>query len=163
MKMESFATKISNAAERVYQYRETIGNEVDLCIEIHRQLNVPEAIALGREIEKARPMFYEDPVRPDNFDDMQRVASEIHIPIATGERLHTLEEFGMLLARNACQYIRPGCVPVRRNYAGEKDSGCCGSKRCTGRASQSIKSGEHGSLPSSWRLPYRILPSRNIH
>ena len=107
MKMESFATKISNAAERVYQYRETIGNEVDLCIEIHKQLNVPEAIALGREIEKARPMFYEDPVRPDNFDDMQRVASEIHIPIATGERLHTLEEFGMLLARNACQYIRP--------------------------------------------------------
>lgn len=57
MKMESFATKISNAAERVYQYRETIGNEVDLCIEIHRQLNVPEAIALGREIEKPDRCF----------------------------------------------------------------------------------------------------------
>ena len=107
MPLESFAAKISNASERVYQYREAVGNEVDLCIEIHRQLNVPEAIALGREIEQARPMFFEDPVRPDNFDDMEKVADKIHIPIATGERLHTLEEFGMLLSRNACQYIRP--------------------------------------------------------
>ena len=62
MPLESFAAKISNASERVYQYREAVGNEVDLCIEIHRQLNVPEAIALGREIEQARPMFFEDPV-----------------------------------------------------------------------------------------------------
>ena len=38
---------------------------------------------------------------------MEKVADRIHIPIATGERLHTLEEFGMLLSRNACQYIRP--------------------------------------------------------
>lgn len=107
MPLESFAAKISTASERVYQYREAVGNEVDLCIEIHRQLNVPEAIALGREIEQARPMFFEDPVRPDNFDDMEKVADRIHIPVATGERLHTLEEFGMLLSRNACQYIRP--------------------------------------------------------
>lgn len=107
MPLESFAAKISTASERVYQYREAVGNEVDLCIEIHRQLNVPEAIALGREIEQASPMFFEDPVRPDNFDDMEKVADRIHIPVATGERLHTLEEFGMLLSRNACQYIRP--------------------------------------------------------
>lgn len=107
MPLGSFSSKIDKAAERVYQYREAVGNEVDLCIEIHRQLNVPEAIALGRSIEKARPLFYEDPVRPDNFDDMAKVAEKIGIPIATGERIHTLEEFGMLIRREACQYIRP--------------------------------------------------------
>ena len=34
-------------------------------------------------------------------------AQKIHIPIATGERLHTIYEFEMLLARNAVQYVRP--------------------------------------------------------
>ena len=103
----SYAAKMDKAIESVYKYREAVGNEVDLCIEIHRQLTVPEAITLGREIEPCRPMFYEDPVRPDNFDEMAKVAAGINIPIATGERIHTIQEFGMLLSRGACQYIRP--------------------------------------------------------
>ena len=103
----TFARKISRAAESVFAYREAVGDDVDLCIEIHRQLSIPEAVALGREIEPARPMFYEDPVRPDNFDDMAQVARNIGIPIATGERFHTLQEFAMLLRRDACRYIRP--------------------------------------------------------
>lgn len=103
----TFAQKMDRAIESVYKYREAVGNEVDLCIEIHRQLSVPEAITLGREIESCHPLFYEDPVKPDNFDEMAKVASAIGISIATGERIHTLQEFGMLLARNACHYIRP--------------------------------------------------------
>lgn len=103
----TFAKKMDKAIESVYKYREAVGNDVDLCIEIHRQLSVPEAITLGREIEPCHPMFYEDPVRPDNFDEMAQVARGIGISIATGERIHTVQEFGMLLARNACHYIRP--------------------------------------------------------
>lgn len=104
---QGFAAKITEAARSVYAYREAVGNDVDLCIEIHRQLTIPEAIALGREIEPVHPLFYEDPVRPDNFDDMAEVARAVSIPIATGERIHTLEEFAMLLSRRACRYIRP--------------------------------------------------------
>ncbi len=103
----SFSEKIGHAVESVFKYREAVGDEVDLCIEIHRRLSIPEAIALGRAIEPCRPYFYEDPVKPDNFDDMAKVAAAVGIPIATGERLHTLQEFGMLLQRNACYYVRP--------------------------------------------------------
>jgi galactonate dehydratase len=52
-------------------------------------------------------MFLEDPVRPDNFDSMAAVARDVSVPIATGERLHTADEFAMLLARGAVQYVRP--------------------------------------------------------
>lgn len=106
-KNRSFAQKIEMAAESVFEYRKAVGNEVDLCIEIHRQLSVPEAVALGRMIEPCHPLFYEDPVRPDNFDEMAAVARAVNISIATGERIHTLQEFGMLLSRGACHYIRP--------------------------------------------------------
>jgi galactonate dehydratase len=44
---------------------------------------------------------------PDNFDAMGLVAQNISIPIATGERLHSIHEFEMLLSRGAVQYVRP--------------------------------------------------------
>jgi len=99
--------KMRDAIDAVRQYREAVGDEVDLCIEIHRRLTPAEAIVLGRGIEQYRPYFYEDPILPDNFDAMGLVAQHINIPIATGERLHTIYEFEMLLARNAVQYVRP--------------------------------------------------------
>jgi galactonate dehydratase len=104
---QTHAQKIGRAAERVRQYREAVGEDVDLCIEIHRRLLPAEAIALAREIEPYRPYFYEDPVKPDNLDAMAQVAANVRIPIATGERLHTIQEFEMLLRRFAVHYVRP--------------------------------------------------------
>ena len=104
---KTHASKMAETIETVARYREALGNEVDLCIEIHRQLTPAEAIVLARGIEPYHPFFYEDPVLPDNFDAMALVAHNIHIPIATGERLHTIYEFEMLLKRGAVQYVRP--------------------------------------------------------
>ena len=101
------AEKIEETVETVAQYRQALGNQVDLCIEIHRQLTPAEAIVLARGIEPYHPFFYEDPTLPDNFDAMGLIAQNIHIPIATGERLHTIYEFEMLLRRGAVQYVRP--------------------------------------------------------
>lgn len=104
---ETYAKRIDEGIESVAAYREAVGNDVDLCIEMHRQLTVAEAIVFGRAIEPYRPMFYEDPVRPDNIDDMATVSRKIAIPIATGERYHTIYEFSMLLARSGCSFVRP--------------------------------------------------------
>ena len=99
--------KMEDAIETVAQYREAVGKAVDLCIDIHRRLTPAEAIVLARGIEPYHPFFYEDPILPDNFDAMGLVAQHIEIPIATGERLHTIYEFEALLRRGAVQYVRP--------------------------------------------------------
>jgi galactonate dehydratase len=99
--------KMRDAIETVGAYREAVGNDVDLCIEIHRRLTPAEAVVLARGIEQYHPFFYEDPILPDNFDAMGLVAQQIAIPIATGERIHTIYEFEMLLSRGAVQYVRP--------------------------------------------------------
>ncbi|HEX5501032.1 MAG TPA: mandelate racemase/muconate lactonizing enzyme family protein [Thermomicrobiales bacterium] len=104
---QTHAAKIGEAIESVRQYREAVGDAVDLCIEIHRRLAPAEAVALAQGIAPYRPFFYEDPILPDNFDAMGLVARHVQIPIATGERLHTIHEFAMLLARGAVQYVRP--------------------------------------------------------
>lgn len=104
---KTHADKISDAIDTVRRYREAVGNDVDLCIEIHRRLTPTEAVQLGNGIEQFHPFFYEDPVTPDNFDEMEYVADKISIPIATGERFSSLWEFEMALSRNSVQYVRP--------------------------------------------------------
>ncbi|MET3506158.1 galactonate dehydratase [Halalkalibacter oceani] len=104
---ETYAEKIGNAIERVRLYREAVGDEVDLCIEIHRRLKPAEAIAFAKGIAQYHPFFIEDPTTPDNFDSMTHIANNIDIPLATGERFHTPQEFAHLLSRNAVDYVRP--------------------------------------------------------
>ncbi len=104
---ETHAQKIGRAIDRVAAYRHAVGDEVDLCIEIHRRLTPAEAVQLGRGIEPYLPYFYEDPVLPDNVDEMAYVADKVSVPIATGERFTSLWEFEMLLSRGAVQYVRP--------------------------------------------------------
>ncbi|MFH0847798.1 MAG: galactonate dehydratase [Chloroflexota bacterium] len=99
--------KMEDAIDTVRRYREAVGKEVDLCIEIHTRLLPGEAIVLGQGIEQYHPYFIEDPVLPDNIDAMAEVASKIRVPIATGERFCNIQEFEMLLSRNAAQYVRP--------------------------------------------------------
>ena len=104
---KTHADKMEDAIDTVRRYREAVGNEVDLCIEIHRRLTPAEAVVLGRGIEPYHPFFYEDPILPDSLDEMALVAERIHVPIATGERLHSIWEYQALLQRGAVQYVRP--------------------------------------------------------
>ena len=109
---KTHADKMEDAVDTVRRYREAVGNDVDLCIEIHRRLTPAEAVVLGRGIEPYRPFFYEDPILPDNLDAMALVAERIPIPIATGERLHSIWEYQGLLQRGAVQYVRPDVCMV---------------------------------------------------
>lgn len=101
-----YAAMIADAEQRVAQIREAVGDDMDLCLELHRRMTPAEAVAFSRAVEPYRPFFLEDPTRPDNFDSMAQIATKSHVPIATGERLHTAQEFQMLFARQAANYAR---------------------------------------------------------
>jgi len=62
-----------------------VGNEVDLCIEIHRRLSPAEAIVLARGIEPTTLLLRGSHLARQ-FRCHGSVAENIHIPIATGER-----------------------------------------------------------------------------
>jgi galactonate dehydratase len=55
------------------------------------------AIALAGELEQFRLMYYEDPILPDSVQSCAEVARSTRLPVATGERLHSLIEFRELL------------------------------------------------------------------
>ena len=101
-------TEWANAAvTRVEAVRESVGSDIDICVEIHRQMNPAESIALGRRLEPLHPYFYEDPMLPDSPAIMAEIKQLSNLPIATGERFTTIFEFQQLLENSGCAYVRP--------------------------------------------------------
>ena len=95
------------AVQRVGAVREAVGPNVDLCVEIHRQMNPSESISLARRLEQFNLFFFEDPMLPDSPDVMGEVQRRGNLPIATGERFTSIFEFQQLLEARACAYVRP--------------------------------------------------------
>ena len=96
-----------DAVTRVGAVREAVGPDVDICVEIHREMNPAESTALGRRLEQFHPYFYEDPMLPDSPAIMGDVQDHVNIPIATGERFTTIFEYQQLLEARATSYVRP--------------------------------------------------------
>ncbi|WP_099206084.1 mandelate racemase/muconate lactonizing enzyme family protein [Scatolibacter rhodanostii] len=117
---EPYSKKIGDAVDNVYAFREAVGRDVDLCLELHRRLNPAEAISFSKQIESALPMFLEDPTTPDNFDSTALIAAKTNIPIATGERFNSLQDFAMLMKRDGVAYIRPDVCMVGGITAAKK-------------------------------------------
>ena len=87
--------------------REAVGDRADLLFGTHGQFTPSGAIRLAHAIALYQPLWFEEPVPPDNPDAMAMVAAHSPVPIATGERLTTRADFQPLLARNAAHILQP--------------------------------------------------------
>ena len=89
--------------------REALGDDFDLCIDVHGPpwYSVPGRDPVGQELEEFDLLFYEDPVPPENFDALAKVAAAVNVPIATGERSATVYGFRELIEREIVDVIQP--------------------------------------------------------
>ena len=87
--------------------RDVVGTKADLLFGTHGQFSTAGAIRLGRALEPYDPLWYEEPVPPDNISSMAKIANSIRIPIATGERLSTKNEFFQVLKEGAASILQP--------------------------------------------------------
>jgi galactonate dehydratase len=104
---KSFSEWASESVNNVGAVKEAVGDNVDVCVEIHRQMSPAEGISLGKRLEQFSPFFYEDPMLPDSPNLMSEIQNNCNIPIATGERFTSIFEFQQLLEAKATSYIRP--------------------------------------------------------
>lgn len=87
--------------------REAVGDKADLLFGTHGQFNTAGAIRLGQALEPYSPLWFEEPTPPDMIEDMARVARNVRIPVATGERMTTKAEFGAVLRAGAAEILQP--------------------------------------------------------
>lgn len=99
--------ELASASERVGAVREAVGDAVDLLIEYHGRFFPEAAIRAGRELDRYRPMFMEEPVRPELSDALARFRALVATPVALGERLLTPSDFESFLARGLVDILQP--------------------------------------------------------
>ncbi len=99
---------VNGAAARMKVVRDAVGDGIDIGVDAHAKIFQPaRAIMMAEAIAPYRPLFFEEPLRPENIDALGNLASKINIPIATGEMLYTKYEFRDLLVRQAADIIQP--------------------------------------------------------
>ncbi len=100
---------LANPVATVDSIRKAVGPEIDLMVDIHGPpwLTTRDAIRLGKALEPYELLFYEDPVAPENIDALARVAQNVDIPIAVGERHSYMYGVRQLIEREIVDVIQP--------------------------------------------------------
>jgi len=87
--------------------RGALGDQADLLIGTHGQFSTAGAIRLGQALEPYSPLWFEEPVPPDNLLEFHKIAKAVRIPVAAGERLTTKAEFATLLQTGGAEILQP--------------------------------------------------------
>lgn len=80
---------VHEASEYVGAIREAVGPGVDISLDLHGRISKSMAKKLVEALDEHGPMFYEEPVLPENSEAIPEIAARTSTPIATGERLYT--------------------------------------------------------------------------
>jgi galactonate dehydratase len=72
--------------------REAVGPDVQILIEMHGRFTPATAVRVASMLEPFDPEWLEEPVPPENAAALARVKAATRIPIATGERAHSIAD-----------------------------------------------------------------------
>jgi len=84
-----------------------VAPDADLIFELHRKLTPAQAIAVGGQLARLQPLFWEDPIQIDTVSTQVSVGQRVPLPYGLGERFHTIHEFRELLTQDAVHFVRP--------------------------------------------------------
>ena len=87
--------------ERVRVVREAVGEDVGIMVDVNWSWTVPQAIQMGRELERHNVYWLEDPVASGDPDDLAEIARALAMPVAAGETLSGKYAFRPLLEKRS--------------------------------------------------------------
>ncbi|NPC58638.1 mandelate racemase/muconate lactonizing enzyme family protein [Caenimonas soli] len=92
---------------RVAAVREAIGDKTRLMVDANHCFTVPQAIRIGRELEKLDVEWFEEPISPEDIDGYVEVTRALDMAVAGGENEMTRWGFRDLVVRKAMDIIQP--------------------------------------------------------
>ncbi|MEA3336514.1 MAG: mandelate racemase/muconate lactonizing enzyme family protein [Chloroflexota bacterium] len=89
--------------------RDAVGPDVELLIEMHGRFTPSGAVDIAGELKPFDPGWYEEPIPPENLKALKKFSDAVAplgVPVATGERIHTLHEYRELFELQAADIIQ---------------------------------------------------------
>ena len=87
--------------------REAVGADFDILLDAHGSPLPELSLEFARQLAPHRPLFLEEPVKVGSLDALIEVSRCSPVPIATGEKLFSLDQFLPLIERRACSFLQP--------------------------------------------------------
>jgi len=105
IKMKVGGVPMREDVERVKAVREAIGTDVKLLVDANCAYRAYEAIQFAERIEEFDIFWFEEPVAPDDYEGMRKLAEKTSIPIATGENEYTRYGFRDLIEHQSAAIL----------------------------------------------------------
>jgi galactonate dehydratase len=90
--------------------REALGDEIDIIVHCHNELDVPSAIRVAQAVEPIQPLFYEDPLAPNFSEAWMALRRATRLPIMTGENIELAEDALPFLQNQAVDVLQPDLI-----------------------------------------------------
>ena len=90
--------------------REHLGEDIDIIVHCHCELDVPSAIAVAEAVEAIRPLYFEDPLQPGFSENWLALRRTTRLPIMTGENIELAEGALPFLQAQAVDCLQPDIV-----------------------------------------------------
>jgi len=103
---------VRSSAEYFRSLRETVRPDYDIAFDAHAKIFEPAAARqLGNALAPYDPLFFEEPLRPENIEMWGDLKQGLNCTLATGESLYNRNEFLSLLQVKGADIIQPDiCV-----------------------------------------------------
>lgn len=105
--------------------REALGDEVEICVDVHTRLDPPSSIQFCKAVEPYRLFFVEDPLRSENTSSLHSVRQQTSVPLAIGEQFASKWQFREVLEQDLMDYCRLDLCIVGGLTEGRKIAGWC--------------------------------------
>ncbi|HEX8346034.1 MAG TPA: mandelate racemase/muconate lactonizing enzyme family protein [Actinoplanes sp.] len=86
--------------------RDAVGPDVELYLEMHGRFSAATARLVADAVTPVQPGWLEEPVPPSDLHGLRSVRAHTHLPIATGERVHTADEVLPLLEGGLVDFLQ---------------------------------------------------------
>ncbi len=87
--------------------REAVGDDIDIAVHAHGELDAISAIQVAKAVEPMRPMWFEDPMNPVFHQGWMDLRRSTNITILTGEKLEMVRQFRPFLDSGAINIPHP--------------------------------------------------------
>lgn len=99
-------------AERLHAVREAIGPHRDLMVDANQAFTLAEAVRRAPVLEEVGVLWFEEPLRAEDVLGHEQLARATSVPVAVGESMYSLHQFGQYLARGAAGFVQPDVARV---------------------------------------------------
>ncbi|MGY8827779.1 MAG: mandelate racemase/muconate lactonizing enzyme family protein [Candidatus Latescibacterota bacterium] len=107
----SIGSRVARDVAQAYGLaREALGDEIDIIVHCHNELDLPSAIKVAEAVEPIAPLYFEDPIAPEFSDAWMALRNTTRVPILTGENIALAEGALPFLQNQAVDSLQPDLI-----------------------------------------------------